>query len=311
MSLLLAQEVNVDFRTPSGLLRIVQGVSLRLTEGESVGLLGESGCGKSVFLSALVRLLPRNAVVSGKIFFAQRDLLALSERELNIIRGVMVGLVPQNPGTSLNPLLRIRTHLREAARLESKKKKHQRIVESLRRFGFPYPERILPLYPHQLSGGMKQRVLVAMGALNVPSLVLADEPTKGLDAVLRAQIVEAFQTMIATTRSALLLVSHDYLIMRKLTQRVLVMYGGEIVEAGESGAVFSFPLHPYTISLLRSLPEKGMIPIPGASFSFTQRPSGCVFHPRCFQARPSCAVFHPPLVEIFPNRWVRCPYALF
>lgn len=311
MSLLIAQEVNVDFRTPSGLLSIVREVSLRLEKGESVGLLGESGCGKSVFLSALVRLLPRNAVVSGKVFFAQRDLFTLSERELNTIRGVMVSLVPQNPGTSLNPLLRIRSHLREAARLDSKKKKHQRIVEFLHRFGFSHPEQVLPLYPHQLSGGMQQRVLVTMGALNVPSLVLADEPTKGLDAVLRAQIVETFQAMMVTTGSALLLVSHDYLIVRKLTQRVLVMYGGEIVEAGESGAVFSSPLHPYTVSLFRSLPERGMIPIPGASFSFTQRPQGCAFHPRCFQARPSCAVFHPQLVEVFPNRWVRCPYALF
>ncbi|MEN3186902.1 MAG: ABC transporter ATP-binding protein [Atribacterota bacterium] len=302
--------LQVSFRVSSGLLRIVQEVSFQIERGESVGILGESGCGKSVVLLALLRLLPRNAVVSGTVLFDRRDLFTLSEQEMNTVRGFWIGFVPQSPGTSLNPLMKIRTHLWESGRTLLPKLKQERVRTFLERLGFSYPDQVLFLYPHQLSGGMQQRILVAMGSMTVPLLVLADEPTKGLDAALRMRIVETFQTMMTATKSALLIVSHDYLVLRKLVRRVMVMYAGEIVEIGESELVFSRPLHPYTIALFRSLPENGMIPIPGGSFSFTHRPLGCAFHPRCFQSRPDCAVVHPELLEIVANRWVRCPYVV-
>lgn len=312
MSLLTVDALSVSFRMPSGTVKAVREVSFAVGENEVVGILGESGCGKSVLLTALVRLLPSNALVSGKVFLGGEELLTLSERKMERLRGKKVGFVPQNPGTSLNPLLRIGSQITEAisTSLRRSHKRAQAMV-SLQQFGFGEPWVIFRAYPHMLSGGMQQRVLVVAGIINQPRLVMVDEPTKGLDPSLRARVVEVFQEVARLPNTALLCVSHDYLVLQRLAHRVMVMYAGELVEIGSTKEVFHTPLHPYTVSLLWALPERGMRPIPGTSPSLSNLPSGCSFHPRCFQARSSCSVDHPSLQRISPGRWVRCPYARF
>ncbi len=303
MALLEIDGLKVEFFTEEGVVKAVNGVNLKLDRGESLAIVGESGSGKSVLALAIPRLLPVNARISGRILFNGRDVLRMSEEELRKLRGRKIALIPQNPGSSLNPVLTVGYQLKEAISLlnGSRRKALKDAVELLRRLRLPEPERFMKLYPHMLSGGMKQRVLISLGIAGNPELIVADEPTKNLDSMVRAEILELLKEIGRTT--AMLFITHD-IQAAKICDRVAVMYAGEVVETGSAKEVLSRPAHPYTTGLVSSLPENGLIPIPGSSPGMTSLPEGCSFYPRCSRAEESCSKKKPEL-----RRGVRCFYA--
>ncbi len=303
MILLEINGLKVEFFTEEGVVKAVNGVNLKLDREESLAIVGESGSGKSVLALAILRLLPANAKISGRILFNGRDVLRMSEEELRRLRGRKIALIPQNPGSSLNPVLTIGYQLKEALSLlnGSRRKVLKDAVDLLRRLCLPEPERLIKQYPHMLSGGMKQRVLISLGIAGNPELIVADEPTKNLDSIVRAEILELLKEVGRTT--AMLFITHD-IQAAKICDRVAVMYAGEIVEIGSAREVLNKPAHPYTTGLVNSLPENGLNPIPGSSPSMTRLPEGCSFHSRCLMAEESCSKEKPEL-----RRGVRCFYA--
>jgi len=307
--LLSIRNLETSFHTGDGVVKAACGIDLDIEDGRIVGLIGETGCGKSVLGLSVLRLLPRNAEVKGKVFYQGHDILKLTDEEMRRLRGKEIALIPQNPSTSLNPVLKIGTQIGEALQLHrqlSREKAWQAAVDMLRSLDLPSSEKRAEEYPHQLSGGMKQRVLAAIGIAGEPSLLIADEPTKGLDALIRVQVVEVLRQLAQQTGAALLLITHDLKVAAGLCDELAVMYAGEIIEHGPAEQLLSSPEHPYARGLLASLPGNGLKPIEGFSPSLINLPAGCQFHPRCPYAIKACIEKRPRLLEIEEGHRVRC-----
>ena len=295
-ALLEIDRLAVGFDTEAGLLRAVDGVFLRVAPGHTVGLVGESGCGKSVTAASVLRLVPGppGRYLSGEVRFAGRDLLRLPTEELSEVRGQEIAMIFQDPMTSLNPVFTVEKQLREVLTLRfglDRTSARERAVAMLRTVGIPDPESRLGSYPHELSGGMKQRVMIAMALLSEPRLLIADEPTTALDVTIQAQILHLIRELQSNTGAAVLFITHDMGVVAEMCDEVAVMYAGRIVEQGEIGEIFARGRHPYTRGLLRSIPRKGtkrksdLATIEGVVPSPLDLPAGCRFAPRCWRRK--------------------------
>ena len=306
--LLSIRDLTVEFSTEDGIVHAVDGVSYDVYPGETLGVVGESGSGKSVSVMSVLGLIPQppGRIVKGEAAFKGRDLLKLSRRELQRIRGGDIAMVFQDPMTSLNPVLRIGFQISEAILAHqpdlSENAANERGIELLKLVGVPNPERRYEQYPHEFSGGMRQRAMIAMAIANSPSLLIADEPTTALDVTIQAQILEVLKAAQEETHAATILITHDLGLIAEMADRVVVMYGGRVVELGDVFTIFHSPRHPYTVGLMESLPrvtvdEDWLRPIPGQPPSLIHVPPGCAFHPRCFlsQGRVPCRTEVPPL----------------
>ena len=318
-TLLQVLNLNVQFQTPHGLARAVDNISFELHKNETLGIVGESGCGKSVTALAVMRLLPEPpGRIEGLVNFNGRELLALPGKTMRHIRGNAISMIFQEPMTSLNPVFTIGDQIAETIRLHQglkRKKAVDRTIEMLQLVGIPSPEKRIWDYPHQMSGGMRQRAMIAMALSCRPQLLIADEPTTALDVTIQAQILELMLQLQEELGMAIIFISHDLGVIAELSSRVLVFYAGRIIEQGRSLDVLNDPQHPYTESLLRStltidhaldaqtsrLPEIiGQVPDP---FNF---PTGCRFNPRCPEARDRCRIAEPVLAEIRPGHDAAC-----
>ena len=305
--LLRVRGLKVGFPTSDGLVKASDAIDLTIRTGETLALLGETGSGKTVLGMAILRLLQPNTRIEGEILYRGRDLLSLPEREMQKVRGREIAVVLQNSGTSFNPVLRVGDQIAEAITLHRGLKgpdAEAAAVDLLDRVRIADPARMAREYPHRFSGGMRERALIALALACNPSFLIADEPTRGLDAVTRREILSLFSE-INRDRSVLF-ITHDIEAAATLAARVAVMYAGEIVEIGPVDAVLSSPVHPYTHGLLGSLPERGMRPIPGSAPSLIAPPAGCRFSPRCTFAVGRCEKEHPGLVEVGPGHYARC-----
>ena len=298
-------------------VRLVDGVSLSIPRGGTLGLVGESGCGKSVTALSLLGLLRAPArVVAGEARFEGQDLLALPEDALRRVRGDRVAMVFQEPMTALNPVFAVGAQIAEAVRLHrgaSRAEARARAVEVLRQVGIPAPEERVDAYPHQLSGGMRQRAVIAMALACDPALLVADEPTTALDVTLQAQVLELLARLRAERGLAVLLITHDLGVVAEACDAVAVMYAGRVVERADTATLFACPAHPYTAGLLRSIPSfedararRRLQAIPGMVPSPRERPTGCAYRPRCERATELCARVDPPLEEKRPGQWAAC-----
>lgn len=312
MSLLDIQNLQIDF----GATRAVDGVSLSIAEGECLCLVGESGCGKSVTALSIARLLatPPARYVGGEILLQGRSVLKLSPKELRTIRGGVVSYVFQDPGASLNPVMRVGAQIRESLEWHRPERATDaEILRLLKLVGIPAPESRARDYPHQLSGGMQQRIMIAMALASEPKLLVADEPTTALDVTIQAQIIELLRELQGRLGMSILLITHNLGLVGDLAHRVAVMYAGQIVETGPTDALLRRPLHPYTRALMRSVPEIGMerkrLPAIGGNVpGLGNWPPGCRFAPRCPVARPECGNLQPQLLSAPASRLVRCPF---
>ncbi|MFI5253910.1 MAG: ABC transporter ATP-binding protein [Candidatus Limnocylindrales bacterium] len=306
MVLLAVDGLVVRFRTHEATIHAVNGVSFQLDEGETLGIVGESGCGKSVTSLAVMALLPRPAgrIEGGSIFFDGQDLLALSEGEMREIRGRDIAMIFQDPMTSLNPVLTIEEQMVEtiqAHRKVSDKEARARTIELLTTVGIPQPEDRLRAFPHQFSGGMRQRVMIAMALALEPKLLIADEPTTALDVTIQAQVLDLLRRLTSETGTAAILITHDLGVVAGMTGRVNVMYAGFIVETAPTAELFAKPSHPYTVGLLHSIPRvdapqgEALIPIEGAPPDQRRAPVGCPFAPRCAWRLDVCWTTNPTL----------------
>jgi oligopeptide transport system ATP-binding protein len=304
--ILQVEDLHVDFLTDDGLVRAVTGVSFHVDRGETLGIVGESGSGKSVMNLALMGLVPQppGRVSKGRAVFDGKDLLRLSQRELSRIRGKRIAMIFQDPMTSLNPFLTIEEQLTEVTRLHlghSPKQATQHAIEMLRRVGIPGAEKRVFEYPHQFSGGMRQRVMIAMALSCSPDLLIADEPTTALDVTIQAQILELMQKLQEETGTAIILITHDLGVVAKICHRVHVMYAGKFVEKATVDEIFQCPQHPYTLGLLESVPRLDeeatdrLQPIEGQPPDLTDLPPGCSFRPRCPFAFERCVHEEPTL----------------
>jgi peptide/nickel transport system ATP-binding protein/oligopeptide transport system ATP-binding protein len=317
--LLEVKNLQTHFRTRAGVVRAVDGVSFHLGRGELLGLVGESGCGKSVTAMSLMRLVsPPGKVVGGEVLFEGADLLKLSESKMRAIRGDDIAMIFQDPMTSLNPVFKVGEQIAEALRLHrgmNRRQARRAAVAAMREVSIPDPERRADDYPHQLSGGMRQRVMIAMALACDPKLLIADEPTTALDVTIQAQILELLNELRRTRELAVLLITHDLGVVAEVADRVAVMYTGRIVEQSPVGELFARPKHPYTEGLLRSVPkltaaevEKAvrLQSIEGVVPRLTQLPTGCHFAPRCPHRMPRCAEEPLPLYPLEHGVEVRC-----
>ena len=307
--LLSIRDLVVEFKTEDGVVHAVDGVSYDIFPGETLGIVGESGSGKSVSTLALLGLIPQppGRITSGTAMFKGKDLLRLKKRELRRVRGDEVAMIFQDPMTSLNPVLTVGSQLGEAIKTHYPDVKDdvvkERVIELLRLVGVPNAEQRFGNYPHEFSGGMRQRAMIAMAITNSPSILIADEPTTALDVTIQAQVLEVMKRVQQETHAATILITHDLGIVAEMCDRVLVMYAGHIVESGDVTTIFKSPRHPYTIGLMNSLPkltedEEWLEPITGSPPSLIDLPPGCPFHPRCFLARERCRQENPPLVPV-------------
>ena len=318
-NILRIENLSTHFETVRGTVKAVDGVDLQLNEGDTLGIAGESGCGKTVLALTVMRLIPRppGRIVSGRILFEGQDLLGLSEEEMRRVRGKRISMIFQEPMTSLNPVFRVGDQVAETLRLHeglSAAEAHGRAVEMLRMVGIPAPEARARDYPHQMSGGMRQRVMIAMALSCRPRLMLADEPTTALDVTIQAQILELIQELKREVGTSVILITHDLGVIAEAAQYAAVMYAGWVVEQGPVDAIFSAPLHPYTVGLMNSIPRIGkghaqdgyLNVIPGTIPDLLELPSGCKFRDRCPRAMPVCAERTPELIAKAPGHSVRC-----
>ncbi len=310
--LLDVRNLSVSFKSDKASLRVVSNISFDIDRAEVFGVVGESGSGKSMTALSILRILPGNAFTEGSIVFSSKDLLSLSEAEMRGIRGKDIGIVFQEPMTSLNPVLTVGYQVAEALLAHfkiSKKEAMNKAVELLRSVKIPSPEIRIKDYPHQLSGGMRQRVMIAMAIACNPSLLIADEPTTALDVTIQAQILDLIQGLRKERRMAVLLITHDLSIISEQADRVAVMYAGRIMELSSVEELFRNTLHPYTIGLLESLPDKKGVPlkpITGFVPSPDKYPEGCKFADRCPKVIDVCKEAEPELVEVSKGHFVRC-----
>jgi len=311
--ILSIEDLTVTFETLEGKYRALNGINLQVKPLEIVGLVGESGCGKSSLALAVVGLLPvpPAKILRGSILFKGDNLLNCTDVDIEKVRGTGISMIFQEPLTSLNPLLTVGDQINEAitVRLERENSDHNRAtvragsIEWLRKVGIPDPERALYRYPHELSGGMRQRIMIAMALAESPKLMIADEPTSALDVTTQAQILKLTRKLVEEVKASVLFISHDLAVVAQIADRVAVMYTGMIVEEGSAVEVFVNPLHPYTQALLASYPRRQSINepltvIPGHVPSLTRIPSGCPFHPRCSYAKEECKTERPNLREV-------------
>jgi oligopeptide/dipeptide ABC transporter ATP-binding protein len=307
--LLAVRGLQTQFLTHGGVVRAVDGVSWDVGEGETVALVGESGCGKSVSALSIMRLVaePAGRIVGGQILFKGRDLLTLSEEEMRQVRGREIAMIFQEPMTSLNPVLTIGRQLTEGLEIHlgmTPAQARDRAVELLGLVGVPDPGRRLVQYPHQFSGGMRQRMMIAMALACRPALILADEPTTALDVTIQAQILELMKDLSREFGVAMLMITHNLGVVARYADRVNVMYGGRIIEQGTARALYTNPRHPYTLGLLHSVPRLDeprrarLEPIEGQPPDLTRLPLGCAFAPRCAFRVERCAAEIPPLRQV-------------
>jgi len=304
------------FKTRSGYVRSVDDISFNVNRKEILGIVGESGSGKSVTAYSILKILPKpqGKIVSGSIFYNHRNLVELSEKEMREIRGNEISMIFQEPMTSLNPVYTIKDQISEAIQVHtrvSKKEAETRVVELLARVGIPDAERRAKSYPHELSGGMRQRVMIAMALSCNPQLLIADEPTTALDVTIQAQILDLIIFLQGDIGMSVVLITHDLGVIAEATERVIVMYAGKILESARTSELFKYPLHPYTRGLLDSIPslnkdKKRLYSIPGMVPSASAWPEGCRFHNRCPHADDICRNSLPPLEEVREGHWVSC-----
>lgn len=321
--LLEIKDLQIEFDTFEGVSHVLDGIDLSLGSGETLGLVGETGCGKSITAKAALRLLPVPPAryVSGSIRFKDRDLLKVSEEEIREVRGKQISMVFQDPMTFLNPVFTIEEQLvdvilahqkREAGgRGLTRKEAVRRAIELLGEVRIPRPEMRIKSYPHEFSGGMRQRVLIAMALSGSPRILIADEPTTALDVTIQAQVLWLIHDLVERHNLSVLLISHDLGVVAKICGRIAVMYAGNIVENGATAQIFSRPLHPYTQGLLNSILKfstraSGAQTIPGTIPDLIEPPSGCRFHPRCQETMEVCEKEKPASVELEEGHWVSC-----
>ncbi len=316
MPLLEIRQLAIEFRDGDRVLRAVDGVSLALDAGKTLCLVGESGCGKSLTALSIARLVPTPPAryAGGEILLEGRDVLRLNARELQQIRGGVVSYVFQEPGASLNPVFRVGAQIKEMLQLHRPNAATDaEVVRLLKLVGIPAPESRARDYPHQLSGGMQQRVMIAMALASEPKLLAADEPTTALDVTIQAQILELLRDLQQRLGMAILLITHNLGIVGDMADHVAVMYAGQIVEEAPAADLLRRPLHPYTKALINSVPKlsggaQRLVTIPGSVPRLGEIPPGCRFAPRCPMAKADCGKASPELVEVETARRVRCPY---
>jgi oligopeptide/dipeptide ABC transporter ATP-binding protein len=297
----------------AGVVKAVDDVSFTLKKGETIGLVGESGSGKSTVGFSILRLIPPpGRVVQGSIRFKDTELVKLDEKEMRGIRGKRIGMVFQDPMTSLNPVKRVRDHIIETIQTHevvTEEECDSRAAHLMKRLGIS-PDRLTD-YPHQFSGGMRQRIMIGLALCTNPDLIIADEPTTALDVIVEAQIMELLKELRSDFGVALMLITHNMGLVADIAEKVAVMYAGKLVEVADRDSLFSEPLHPYTQALLRSIPNirltsQKLEAIPGSTPDLVSPPSGCRFHPRCPYVMEICKSKEPPLIEVKPNRLVAC-----
>ena len=316
MPLLEIKNLKLDFVANDRSLRAVDDVSITIDAGETVCLVGESGCGKSVTALSIAQLVPMPPAKypGGEILLNGRDVLKMSKQELRSIRGGVVSYIFQDPSASLNPVFRVGNQIKESLKLHRPEKAtNEEVIRLLKLVGIPAPESRIKDYPHQISGGMQQRVMIAMALASEPKLLVADEPTTALDVTIQAQILELLLDLKKRLGMSILLITHNLGIVGDIADRVAVMYAGQVVEMSPATDLLKRPLHPYTKALMNSVPklsgnDQRLKAIPGNVPTLGNFPSGCRFYPRCPSAHPECATTVPQLVEVLPNRWVRCLY---
>jgi oligopeptide/dipeptide ABC transporter ATP-binding protein len=316
VTLLSVEDLHVQFATRRGTVHAVNGVSFEIEAGETLGIVGESGCGKSVTSLAILGILARNArVTGGRALFQGRDLIGLGDRELRRIRGRDIAMIFQDPMTSLNPVLTIGRQIRESLQTHlglDKGAATARAIELLDQVGIPEARRRIDEYPHQFSGGMRQRAMIAIALACEPKLLIADEPTTALDVTIQAQILDLLRSLVAERDTALILITHDLGVVAGMCERVHVMYGGMVMEEGPAESVFATPRHPYTLGLLQSVPRldtprgRPLRPIEGAPRDMLRPPHACPFAPRCAYEVEQSRQEVPPLVEVGPGHRVAC-----
>jgi len=322
--LVTIEHLQTHFHTEAGVVKAVEDVSLTIPQGKTLGVVGESGCGKSVTAMSVMRLVATpGRIAGGKILFHTNgqtvDLATLPEAEMRHVRGGQIAMIFQEPMTSLNPVFTVGQQIGEAVMLHQKvdqREARKRAIEMLRRVRIPEPEQRVDSYPHQFSGGMRQRVMIAMALSCNPKLLIADEPTTALDVTIQAQVLDLLKELQQSLGMSIMFITHDLGVIAEMADDVAVMYASKVVEYTSAKELFSNPLHPYTLGLFQSRPEPGrpksdrLLTIPGMVPSPLRFPSGCKFHPRCPYAQPgNCVTDEPILRELKPGHWVRCHYA--
>src|SRR5215469_3502203 len=317
MALLEIKDLKMDFGKNAAALRAIDGISLSINAGETVSLVGESGCGKTVTALSIGRLVPSPPAnyVSGEILLDGKDVLQLPQKELQKIRGGVVSYIFQEPGAALNPVFRVGNQIKESLKLHRPEKAtDEEVIRLLKLVGIPAAESRIRNYPFEMSGGMQQRVMIAMALASEPKLLVADEPTTALDVTIQAQILDLLRELKQRLGMAILLITHNLGIVGDMADRVAVMYAGQVVELAPARELLRRPLHPYTRALMASVPKlqggaERLSAIPGNVPRIGNFPTGCRFYPRCPSARPECANKLPELTEVEPGRWSRCLYA--
>ena len=318
--LLEIRNLTVGFPASQGTVTAVRDISLSLKQGEVLGLVGESGSGKSVTSLAVMRLLPPQAALNGEIRFGNngtaQNLLSLAPEQMRAFRGSKISMIFQEPMTALNPVMRVGEQIAEAVRVHQKVSRREawdHAVDALNEVAIPDPTRRARDYPHQLSGGMRQRVMIAMAIVNRPELLIADEPTTALDVTIQAQILDLLAALREKFGLTMLFISHDLAVISGIAQHVAVMYAGTLVELGSRNDIFRSPAHPYTQGLLAAAPslttdrDRRLRTIEGSVPALHAMPAGCLFEPRCDIRVPNCVQVQPMLQQISPGHWVRCP----
>jgi len=315
-AILSIEDLHVWYRVYGGTLKVLDGAQLQVGKGEKVGLVGESGCGKTTTMKAVLRILAKQArVPQGKILFNGRDMLKMKGRELHQLRGQNMSMIFQDPTAALNPVFTIGAQMRDAIKYSGLLKKggltaHEIAVQALKDCAMPDPERIMKNYPFQLSGGMRQRVCIAMALATASNLLIADEPTTNLDVTIQDQVLNLIRTLVTEKGTSLILITHSLGVAREMTDRIYVMYAGRMVEVAPTENIFEQPLHPYTQGLLSSIPKltgEGMMEgIAGRLPSYLNPPQGCRFCTRCPRVMPECATNRPPLFDMGNGHQVAC-----
>lgn len=309
--LLIVKNLVTHFYTYRGIVKALGGVNLTVNKKEIVGLVGETGSGKSVTALSILRLIdPPGKIISGEVLFEGRDLLKLTDEEIRMVRGKEISMIFQEPALALNPVLTIGFQLREAIETQNipKEEAEKIAIDMLERVDLPDPKRMFKSYPHELSGGMAQREVIAMALVMKPKLLIADEPTSSLDATVQAQILGLVKKLVEDIGASVLYITHDLGVAAEICDKIAVMYTGNVVEFGDIYAIFEEPLHPYTKGLLNAIPKLGheLYTIRGEVPDLVNPPSGCRFHPRCLQARDICSTIQPQIVEVEKGRFVAC-----
>ncbi len=316
MNLLEVKNLNTSFHIGVGTVQAVRGISFHLSQGESLGIVGESGSGKSVTMLSVTGLLPDYADISSdSITFDGREISGLGKKEMRRLHGSEIGMIFQDPMTSLNPLFTVENQLTEPLKIHRQMDKHsarERALELLRQVDIPNPEARLKQYPHELSGGLRQRVMIAIAIACAPKLIIADEPTTALDVTIQAQILELLQGLKRDSQASIIMITHDMGVIASMCSRILVMYGGTVCEQGDVREIFYGARHPYTWGLLNSIPKvhqkrgEKLVPIHGTPPDMLQPPAGCPFAPRCRYCMPVCRAYMPPVTALSETHSVAC-----